>query len=40
MRVEKYLSEQPPNIHNVNNVSELLPPPAEVALVLLVVEFS
>ena len=34
MRVEKYLSEQPPNIHNVNNVSELLPPPAEVVLAL------
>ena len=34
MHVEKYLSEQPPNIHNVNNVSELLPPPAEVVLVL------
>lgn len=34
MRVEKYLSEEPPNIHNVNNVKELMPPPADVVLAL------
>jgi hypothetical protein len=32
MRIKKYVSKQPPNIHNVDNVGELLPPPAEVIM--------
>jgi hypothetical protein len=34
MHVEKYVSKQPTNLHNINNVGELLPPPIEVVAAL------